>query len=104
MSVLDLFGKKGNVFIKEISLEELSKEPLPNSTLHYVNVPDFEYVLIHWGNTDDDTDGCLIIGRKHGMIETQMAVLDSRSCYEKWYPVMAKAISTEPSTIQYIRK
>ena len=43
MSVLDLFGKKGNVFIKEISLQELSKEPLPNSTLHYVNVPDSEY-------------------------------------------------------------
>jgi hypothetical protein len=30
--------------------------------LHILDVPNFEYILIHCGNTDDQTEGCLLVG------------------------------------------
>jgi len=30
--------------------------------LHIQDVPNFEYILIHTGNTDEHTAGCLIVG------------------------------------------
>jgi hypothetical protein len=30
--------------------------------LHIVDVPNFDYILIHCGNTDEHTAGCLLVG------------------------------------------
>lgn len=55
-------------------------------------VPNFKYILIHWGNTDDNTDGCLIVGNKIGVIGNQEAVLNSRFTYAQIYPMIFKEI------------
>lgn len=48
-----------------------------------INVPCFEGVLIHAGNTSKDTDGCLLVGRntKVGKVLESMATL--KKLYEQ---------------------
>lgn len=35
-------------------------------TPHVLNVPNYEFVLIHWGNYAKDTDGCVLVGQTKG--------------------------------------
>lgn len=47
------------------------------------DVPNFEYILIHVGNTEKDTDGCLIVGKTCD--ELRMAVWNSWEAYRALY-------------------
>ena len=52
-----------------------------------VNVPAFEGVLIHIGNTPKDTEGCILVGRN-----TQVGkVLESTATFRKLYAVLQDA-------------
>lgn len=50
------------------------------------NVPGFENILIHTGNDDDDTAGCLVVGAYQD--EKQMKVYLSRDNYRKLYDMV----------------
>lgn len=67
------------------------------------NVPGFEYILIHWGNTISDTEGCLIIGDKIGIINQKDAVLNSRATYLKFYNKVIGPIMAGGQTIEYVK-
>jgi len=62
--------------------------------LHVQDVPGFDYILIHTGNTDEHTDGCLLVGNtqtenigtKDGFIGA------SGDAYKRIYPPIAKAL------------
>lgn len=56
------------------------------------NVPGFSYILIHPGNTEDDTMGCLLPGKRIGKLNGKRAVLDSKIAYKEIYSVISQAL------------
>ena len=56
------------------------------------DVPNFEYILIHCGNTVKDTEGCILVGE--AIIESNGVLLNSRSAYNNFYPLIANAINS----------
>lgn len=68
------------------------------------DVPEFEYVLFHMGNTVEDTDGCVIVGNKDlapGPGFPNYRVAESEIAYRKFYPVARDALlSGEPLWVQ----
>ena len=73
--------------------------------LHDVDVPGFEYIIIHTGNTDEHTAGCLIVGdsQENNLILRDGFVGKSVNAYKRIYPSIAKAIAEgEEVTIEYI--
>ena len=65
-------------------------------TPQLMNVPSFEGIRIHSGNSSADTEGCLLLGenKKVGM------VLNSRATINKFYPLIKEACSNGKVTIE----
>ena len=62
--------------------------------LHITNVPNFEWILIHCGNTDEHTSGCLLLGdtQENNKIKTNGFVGKSSQAYKRVYPAIAKIL------------
>ena len=72
--------------------------------LHVTNVPGFEYILIHCGNTDEHTAGCLLVGdsQENNQITKDGFIGKSTQAYKRIYPRIAEAIECgEEVTITY---
>jgi hypothetical protein len=72
--------------------------------LHVLDVPNFKYILIHCGNTDEDTAGCLLLGdsQENNNIKENGFIGHSTQAYFRVYPEIAKAIKEgEEVTITY---
>lgn len=67
------------------------------------DVPNFKYILIHIGNTDDDTAGCLLVGSapKHGAYEDRL--VNSTQAYRRVYLHVVEALNKgERVDIEYV--
>ena len=65
----------------------------------------FQYILIHVGNTDEHTAGCLLLGasQENNQIKKDGFVGRSNQAYERVYPIIVEAIDNgEDVTIEYI--
>jgi hypothetical protein len=63
------------------------------------NVPGFQFILIHIGNTEKDTEGCLLIGADRD--ENLMTIGRSTVAYRHLYPKVAGAIEKGEVWITY---
>ena len=69
------------------------------------DVPGFEYILVHCGNTIADTDGCVLTGSE--IVEPDgdepFEIIGSEKAYRKFYPPVRDALlRKEPVWIQVI--
>lgn len=65
----------------------LEHSPKFNRKMPYLHdVPHFLGILIHWGNTEDDSDGCIIVGEN----SVKGKVLNSRTTFNKLYALLEK--------------
>ena len=72
--------------------------------LHLQDVPNFTYILIHAGNTDESTSGCLIVGETQQDLDLSDDGFIGHSgvAYKKLYKKVAKELLLGKSvTIEY---
>lgn len=66
-----------------------------------IGVPGFEGILIHAGNTQKDTMGCLLVGEN----KVKGQVINSQATWKKLYPILkAASDKKETITIEYVKK
>ena len=73
--------------------------------LHVQDVPNFKWILIHTGNTDEHTAGCLILGdsQENNVLMKDGFIGRSVQAYKRVYPPIAEALENgEEVTIEYI--
>ena len=72
--------------------------------LHIQDVPNFTYILIHTGNTDEHTSGCLIVGETQQDLEISKDgfIGSSTVAYKKMYAKVAgQLLQGKDVTIEY---
>lgn len=70
--------------------------------IEVLEVPNFEHILIHCGNDEDDTSGCLLVGntQSENIVSTGY-VGSSTVAYKRIYPPIAEALERGECTITY---
>lgn len=68
--------------------------------LHVQDVPGFEWIYIHTGNTDDHTSGCLLVG--YTANEDTFVIGRSRDAYTDLYKQVVDAAWAEDLEIEYL--
>ena len=59
---------------------------------HVLDVPGFEGIRIHSGNTDADTAGCILLGKVAG----KDWIGESRAAFEAFFPKLQQALAQGP--------
>ena len=72
--------------------------------LHVTNELNFKFILIHIGNDDDDTEGCLLVADEAVQnIDKTGRINSSTSAYKRIYPPIADQLEAGKTVgIQYI--
>lgn len=60
--------------------------------IEILDVPNFQFILFHIGNTDKDTAGCLLNGTNFNEKDGRLFVTGSEAAYIKFYKKVAPAI------------
>ena len=74
--------------------------PWHKGMLWLQDVPDFQYVYLHIGNSHADTDGCLLVGMTAYLGGTPITLGDSATAYRMVYQRAVIAMADAPLTIR----
>ena len=72
--------------------------------LEVMDVPTFDYILLHCGNTDEHSSGCLLLGdsQENNVIIKDGFIGKSTNAYKRVYPLIAKELELgNKVTIEY---
>ena len=79
--------------------------PWHKGMLWLQNVPGFEYIYIHPGNTDDDTEGCLLVGKSGAMLpDGEFQLMQSREAYQALYRKVMLAMDAGEKVMCNVRE
>lgn len=70
--------------------------------LEIVEVPGFKYILIHVGNTHENTEGCLLVGVGANSRSEDMSIQSSVEAYKKLYVNVIESAMNGDLTIEYV--
>ena len=56
------------------------------------DVPGFSHILIHRGNTQEDTSGCILVGNQHMIQDGSYKIYESDKAYRAVYREVSTAI------------
>jgi len=71
--------------------------------IEVMDVPNFTHILIHCGNDNDDTSGCLLVGATQTENKNSTGYVgSSTTAYKSIYPAIADAIEVGGCSITYI--
>ena len=72
--------------------------------LHIRDVPNFKWILIHIGNNEDDTAGCILPGiDAHIGTQNRYRILSSTIAYKRLYKLMSKPLLRGDQVLLNIR-
>lgn len=74
---------KGRYVLKRVD------SPHFGDTFEVMNVPGRSKILIHAGNTIEDTEGCILLGSSFGRLLESLAVIKSREAFKAFMAHMA---------------
>lgn len=72
---------------------------------HVLGVPGFDGIRIHSGNTNEDTEGCILLGTERGTMDGENAVLNSRVAFGDFFGILANGAGNavkEPTKITIV--
>ena len=93
---------------KEGGFNERYGKRFPNihkGMLEICDVPLFKYVLIHCGNTDEHSSGCLLVGdsQENNVVIKDGFIGKSSNAYKRIYPTIARSLERgEEVIIEYV--
>jgi Family of unknown function (DUF5675) len=71
----------------EYECEPFSGEKYKN-VYQVKNVPGRSAILFHWGNTERETKGCILVGNEAGLIWRDPAVKDSKNAFARFAQII----------------
>ena len=74
-----------------------------NGMVHLLDVPNYEWILLHVGNTHRDTHGCILVGSSVATdADGHYWVTSSRVTYKRVYPQIADYIAGGDAWIEIV--
>lgn len=95
------FRKEGSMYGRYCADRRLRGVGQERGMLWIREIPNFEYVYFHIGNTHEDTEGCPLVGSTFDA--AVMAVWGSVAAYRKFYPIVASELEAGGNCIAEIQ-